>query len=161
MKLRALRKIHINLLKLKVLKVGEIIIIKLRFIMMNKNIMMKKRKNNMNMKIMVVNKVIKVHCLMRNIYRNIIETLKQIIPISYYNKIVKGLINFKHQTKSKISMARNQRTPTNQKYFKRLSITKKKKNLNKIHSLENMNRLQSSLLKIQNDYKFNQNYLVM
>lgn len=129
--------------------------------MMNKNIMMKKKKNNMNMKTMALKKVIKVRCLMRNIYRIIIETLKQINPISYYNKIVKGIINFKPQTNSKTSMARNQRTPTNQKYFKRLSIMRKKKNLNKIHSLENMNRLQSSLPKIQNDYLFNQNYLVM
>jgi hypothetical protein len=57
--------------------------------------MMKRRKKNTSMQIMAVKKVIKVHCLMMNIYRSIIEILKLIIPISYYNKLEKVLIIFK------------------------------------------------------------------
>jgi len=57
--------------------------------------MMKSMKKNTSMKIIVVKKVIKVHYLMMNIYRSIIEIQKQIFQINYYNKLEKVLIIFK------------------------------------------------------------------
>jgi hypothetical protein len=107
MMLLNLQKIHINLSLLKVKKVEVIILNYNKLIRIIKNIMMKRRSKNMNMKIMVVRKVIKVHCLMMNIYRSIIEILKQIILISYYNKLVKDLIIFKLSTNSTTFMAKN------------------------------------------------------
>ena len=125
------------------------------------NIMMKRRKKNMNMKIMVVRKVIKVHCLMMNIYRSIIEILKQIILISYYNKLIKVLIISKLLTNLISFMEKKRKILINQKYSILLSIKKKKKNLNKIHYNVNMNLPDFYHHPIRNEYKLNQNYLVM
>ena len=115
----------------------------------------------MNMKIMVVRKVIKVHCLMMNIYRSIIEILKQIILISYYNKLIKVLIISILLTNLTSFMEKKRKIRINQKYSILLSIKKKKKNLNKIHYNVNMNLPDFYHHPIRNEYKLNQNYLVM